>query len=145
LNPAPRLPSRTGFLPVPNATWEEKPSDEEMVQVEVLLAELLELKARKLAGATVTLSSSKRVTQSIQERVHPGYEYSGWDDPTRVMNCKVVRKEAASRVAFIVRKEVRDKVCPKVYCLKQPTTKVSIFRAELFCFVPSHFHVVQVL
>jgi hypothetical protein len=49
-NLVPGLPSETGFLSVPNTTWEEKPSDEEMVQVEVLLAQLLELKATKLIG-----------------------------------------------------------------------------------------------
>jgi hypothetical protein len=53
VNPAPRLP---------NATWEEKPSNEEIVQVEVLPAKLLELKARKLTGAAVALSFSKRLT-----------------------------------------------------------------------------------
>jgi hypothetical protein len=105
-NPAPRLPSRTGFPPVPNATWEEMPSDEEMVQVEVLLAELLELKGRNMTATAVALSYSKRSTQLIQERVHPGYGYSGRDDPTWVMNRKVPRTEVVSRVTFIVSREV---------------------------------------
>jgi hypothetical protein len=68
---------------VPNAKWEEKPFEEEMVQVEFLLAELLELKAGRLTRATVALSFSKRLTQPIQERVHTGYEYSGWDHRER--------------------------------------------------------------
>jgi hypothetical protein len=67
-----------------------------MVQVEILLAELLELKARKLTRAAATLSFSKWLTQLIQERVHPSYEYSGCDDLTRVMNCKVPHVEAVS-------------------------------------------------
>jgi hypothetical protein len=44
--------------------------------VRTLLAELLELKAKELTGATVALSFSKRLTQLIQDRFHPGYEYS---------------------------------------------------------------------
>jgi hypothetical protein len=52
-NPAPSLPPWTGLPPVPNAKWEEKPSEEEMVQVEFLLAKLLELKARRLTGAAL--------------------------------------------------------------------------------------------
>ncbi|RLM92417.1 hypothetical protein C2845_PM08G13010 [Panicum miliaceum] len=95
VNLAPGFLFRTGFPPVPNATWEVKPSNEEMAQL----------------------------TQPIQERVHQGYEYSGRDDPTRVMNRKVPRTEAASRVAFIISGEVRDKGCPKAYFLNRPTTK----------------------
>ncbi|RLN17434.1 hypothetical protein C2845_PM02G17560 [Panicum miliaceum] len=85
--------------------------------------EMLELKAKKLTGAAVALSFSKRLTQLIQERVHPGYEYSGREDPTRVRNCKVPHMEAVNRVARIMSGEVRDKGCPKAYCLKRPTTE----------------------
>ncbi|RLN39153.1 retrotransposon protein, putative, unclassified [Panicum miliaceum] len=83
-NPTPSLPPRTGLPPMLNAKWEEKPTNEKMVEVEVLLAELQKLKAEKLTGAAVALSFAKRLTQPIQERVHTGYEYSGRDDPTRV-------------------------------------------------------------
>ncbi|RLN29412.1 orf3 [Panicum miliaceum] len=71
-NPAPGCPLHTGFPPVLNTRWEEKPTEEEMVEVEVLLAELQKLKAEKLTGATMALSFLKRLTQPIQERVHPG-------------------------------------------------------------------------
>ncbi|RLN29055.1 hypothetical protein C2845_PM05G20140 [Panicum miliaceum] len=113
-NPTPGLTPRTGLPPVPNAKWEEKPTEEEMVQVEVLLAELQELKAKKLAGATVALSFAKWLTQPIQERVHPGYEYSGHDDPTRVQNRKVSCNEAFNRVSFIVNGEekIAEFWCP---------------------------------
>ncbi|RLN22416.1 hypothetical protein C2845_PM07G11370 [Panicum miliaceum] len=71
-NRAPSLPPRTGLPPFLNARWEEKPTEEEMVEVEVQLAELQKLKAEKLTGAMVALSFAKRLTQPIQERVHPG-------------------------------------------------------------------------
>ncbi|RLN34115.1 hypothetical protein C2845_PM03G30250 [Panicum miliaceum] len=90
-----------------NARWEEKPTDEEMVEVEVLLAELQKLKAEKLTGAAVVLSFAKRLTQAIQEWVHPGYEYSGRDDPTRVQNRKVSRSKAHRWVTLIVSGEER--------------------------------------
>ncbi|RLN11955.1 hypothetical protein C2845_PM09G13620 [Panicum miliaceum] len=95
-NPTPRLPPHTDDPPVLNARWEEKPTDEEMVEVEMLLAELQKLKAEKLTSAAVALSFAKRLTQPIQERVHPGYEYSGRDDPTRVQNRKVSRTHVGS-------------------------------------------------
>ncbi|RLM75308.1 hypothetical protein C2845_PM15G00310 [Panicum miliaceum] len=44
-----------------NKRWEKKPAEEEMVEVEVLLAELQGLKAEKLTGVTVALSFAKRL------------------------------------------------------------------------------------
>ncbi|RLM69039.1 hypothetical protein C2845_PM17G08620 [Panicum miliaceum] len=75
------------------AWWEEKPTEEEMVEV--------------------------------KERVHPGYEYSGHEDPTHGQNCKVSRGEAHKRVTLIVSGELRDKGCPKAYCMKRPTAESS--------------------
>ena len=39
-NPAPCLPARTGRAPEPRACWEEQPTEEEMVQVDLLLKEI---------------------------------------------------------------------------------------------------------
>jgi hypothetical protein len=79
-NPAPSLPPRTGYPPILNEKWEEMPFEGEMVQETVLLVELSKLKAKKLTGAVVALSFSKQLTQPIHDRVHPGYEYLGWDE-----------------------------------------------------------------
>ncbi|RLM73212.1 hypothetical protein C2845_PM15G03260 [Panicum miliaceum] len=103
-----------GLPPVLNSKWEEKPMEEEMVK---------KLKANKLTGATVALSFAKRLTQPIQERVHPCYEYSGRDDPTCGKNHKVSHNEAFWRVSLIVNGKVRDKGCPNEYCLKLPHTE----------------------
>ncbi|RLN22518.1 hypothetical protein C2845_PM07G10330 [Panicum miliaceum] len=83
------------------------------IEVEVLLAELQKIKTAKLTEAAVALSFTKRLTQLIQDRVHPGYEYSGCEDPTRGQNRKVSCSEAYRRVMLIVSGEVRDKGCPK--------------------------------
>ncbi|RLN15570.1 hypothetical protein C2845_PM02G20500 [Panicum miliaceum] len=63
----------------------------------------------------------------------PERAISGWkccydqeflsEDRTKT-KCNVSRAEAASRVARIMSGEVRDKGCPKAYCLKPPTTEV---------------------
>ena len=82
-NSAPSLPTCTERAPEYKACWEELLTAEEMVQVDHLLAEIAELAAQKLTGAMVALSFCKRLTQLIQERVHPGYEYWGREDPTR--------------------------------------------------------------
>jgi hypothetical protein len=85
-----------------------------MVQLRVLLAKLSKLKAEKLNGAAMALLFFKRLTQPIQHRAHPGYEYSGRHDPTRVKNRKVSYKEALKWFTRVVSGEVWDKCYLKV-------------------------------
>ena len=68
----------------------------------------------------------RRLTQPIQERVHPAFEYWGHRDPTRGQECKVPRDEIANRVARIMARQIWDKGCPKAHCLKWPTNAVSL-------------------
>ena len=63
-----------------------------MVQVEELLKELANLKTLKLIGATVALSFCKRLTQPIQARVHPSYEYWVHVELTQGQNRKVFQE-----------------------------------------------------
>ena len=58
-NPAPCLPIRIGRAPESRACWEELPTEEEMVQVNLLLNEIAGLLAQWLTGAAVALSFSK--------------------------------------------------------------------------------------
>ena len=85
-NPAPCLPARTGHASESRTCWEELPTEEEMIQVNLLLNEIAGLSARGLTGAVVALSFNKRLVQLIQDRVHPGFEYWGRQDPTRGQN-----------------------------------------------------------
>ena len=82
-NPAPCLPARTSHAPEYKPCWEEPPATEEMAQVDRLLKEIADLSAQGLTGAAVAISFCKRLTQPIQERVHPAYEYWGRQDPTQ--------------------------------------------------------------
>ena len=70
---------RTGVLCV----LEELPTEEEMVQVTLLLDEITGLSAQGLTGTMVALSFSKRLVQPVQDRVQPGFEYWGHQDSTR--------------------------------------------------------------
>ena len=112
-----------------------------MVQVDILLKEIAGLSAQGLTGAVVALSFSKRLVQPIRDRVHPGFEYWGRQDPTQGQNRNVPRDEAAIRVACMMQGSIRDRGCPKTHCMKQPTSAVSpldfsmlyYFYFELFC------------
>jgi hypothetical protein len=74
-NLAPCLPARTGRAPEPCACWEEQPTEEDMVQVDLLLKEIAGLSAQGLTCAVVALSFSKRLVQLIRDSVHPDFEY----------------------------------------------------------------------
>ena len=111
-----------------------------MVQVTLLLGEIAGLSAQGLTGAVVGLSYSKGLVQRIEDRVHPGFEYWGRQDPTRGQNRKVPRDEASNRVARMMQGVIRDKGCSKIHCLKRPTRVVSILRLSvLFCFYSELF------
>ena len=112
-NLAPFFLACTGRTPEYKACWEERPTTEEMAQVERLLQEIADLSARGLTGAAVAISFCRRLTQPIQERVHPAFEYWGHRDPTRGHERKVPRDEIANRVAFVMAGQIRDKGCPK--------------------------------
>jgi hypothetical protein len=60
-NPAPCLPAHTGRAPEYCACWEELLTEEEMVQVMLLLNEIADLLAQGQTGAVVALSFSKRL------------------------------------------------------------------------------------
>jgi hypothetical protein len=95
----------------------------------------------------VGLSFCKWLTQPIQERVHPAYEYWGHEDLTREQIQKVSRVEASNRVTRIMAGQIWDKGCPKALCLKRPTGAVSFldyaelvfFNSKLFPSIPSCF------
>jgi hypothetical protein len=101
-NPAPCLPARTSRTPEYKACWEEPPTAEEMTQVECLFNEVTDLSAQGLTRSVVATSFYQRLTQPIQERVHPAFEYWGHQDPTRGHERKVSRDEIENRVARIM-------------------------------------------
>ena len=107
----------------------------------LLLSEIAGLSTQGLTGAVVALSFSKRLVQPIQDRVHPGFEYCGRQDPTRGQNRKVPRDEASNQIARMMHGVIHDKGCPKAHCLKRLTRAVNILRFfELFYFYSELFY-----
>ena len=79
----------------------------------------------------VALSFSKRLVQLNRDRVHPGFEYRGRQDPTRGQNRKVPREEAANRVSRMMQGLIRDRGCPKTYFLNRPTRAIRLLVSSL--------------
>ena len=96
--------------------------------MDLLLKEIAGRSAQGLTGAVVALSFSKRLVHPIRDRVHPGFEYWGRQDPTRGQNRKVPRVEAPNRVARMMQGAIRDRGCPTAHCLKRPTRAISLLR-----------------
>ena len=97
-----------------------------------LLNEIANLSALGLMGAAVALSISKQLTQPIQDRVYPGFEYWGHQDPTRGQNRKVPWEEAADRVARMMQGPVPKGTLPE---LADQSHKYSeLFRVVLLWF-----------
>ena len=104
--------------------------------MDLLLKEIAGLSAQGLTGAVVALSFSKQLVQPIRDRVQPGFEYWGRQDPTRGQNRKVPREEAANRVTRMMQGPIRNRGCPETHYLKQPTRAVSLLVSSvLFCFL----------
>ena len=88
----------------------------------------------------MAISFYRRLTQPIQERVHPAFEYWGHRDPTQGHKRKVPRDEIANWVARIMAGQIRDKGYPKAHCLKRPTDTVSLLElCQVVLFIPSCF------
>ena len=104
--------------------------------MEHLLKGIADLSVQGLTAAAVAISFCRQLTQPIQERVHPAFEYWGRQDPTRGQNQKVPREEAANQVARMIQGPIRDCGWPKMHCLKWPTRAVSLLVSSvLFCFL----------
>ena len=81
----------------------------------LVLNEIACLSAQGLTGVVVALSFSKRLVQPIQDRVHPGFEYRGRQDPTRGQNRMVPREEASNRIARMMQGPICDRGSPKTH------------------------------
>nr|TKW21741.1 hypothetical protein SEVIR_4G141200v2 [Setaria viridis] len=97
-NQHPELPRCTGYEPVSMPEWSNQPTSEEQVQVDELLEKITDLKAQGLIAGTISINFCQRVTQRIKYRVHPSYEYSRLDDPTREVHGNVPNPEVIDRL-----------------------------------------------
>jgi hypothetical protein len=90
----------------------------------VVLELVSDMKSRGVTGAAVARLFCRRMIQPIKDRVHPTNEYCGQPDPTLEVNCKVSRKEMASRVSQVYYGKVKVKNCPRAHSVKGPADPV---------------------
>jgi hypothetical protein len=109
-------PPRSGRQPdVRTPSWTESPTDEEVAEASVLLAEVGLLKERGLTAEAVVADFVFKNIQPLKDRVHPAYLYQGLADSTRVINKRIPSADLVSRLEMILRGKVSNVGAPVAY------------------------------
>jgi hypothetical protein len=110
------LPPRSGRQPDVRApSWTESPTDLEIAEARVLLAEVGLLKERGLTAEAVVADFVFKNIQPLKDRAYPAYLYSGVTDSTRVTNKRIPAVDSVSRLEMILRGKVSNIGAPVAY------------------------------
>jgi hypothetical protein len=110
------LPSRSGRQPdVRTPSWTESPTDEEVAEASVLLAEVGLLKERGLTAEAVVTDFVFKNIQPLKDKAYPAYLYRGLADSTRVTNRRIPSADLVSRLEMILRGKVSNVGAPVAY------------------------------
>jgi hypothetical protein len=110
------LPSRSGRQPdVRTPSWTESPTDEEVAEAGVLLAEVGLLKEKGLTAEAVVTDFVFKNIQPLKDRAYPAYLYRGLADSTRVTNRRISSADLVSRLEMILRGKVSNVGAPVAY------------------------------
>jgi hypothetical protein len=103
------LPPRSGRQPDVRApSWIESPTDLEITETRVLLAEICLLNERGLTVEAVVADFVFKNIQPLKDRVYPAYLYSGVTDSTQVTNNRIPAVDLVSRLEMILRGKVSN-------------------------------------
>jgi hypothetical protein len=121
------LPPRSGRQPDVHApSWTESPTDLEIAEARVLLAEVGLLKERGLTAEAVVADFVYKNIQPLKDRAYPAYLYNGViDSSTRVTNRRIPAMDLVSRLEMILRGKVSNISAPVAYSAwNQPPSKI---------------------
>jgi hypothetical protein len=110
------LPPRSGRQPDVRApSWTESPTDLEITEARVLLAEIGLLKERGLTAEAVVADFVFKNIQPLKDRAYPAYLYSGVTDSTRVTNKMIPAMDLVCQLEMILRGKVSNIGAPVAY------------------------------
>jgi hypothetical protein len=110
------LPPRPGRQPDVHApSWTESPTDLEIAEARVLLAEVGLLKEKGLTAEAVVADFVFENIQPLKDRAYPAYLYRGITDSTRVTNRRIPAMDLVSRLEMILRGKVSNIGAPVAY------------------------------
>jgi hypothetical protein len=96
-------------------SWIESPTDLEVKEASVLLAEICLLKERGLTAEAVVADFVFKNIQPLKDRAYPTYLYSGVTDSTRVTDKRIPVVDLVSRLEMILRGKVSNVGAPVAY------------------------------
>ena len=97
------IPPPSGQKPDPETkAWEEAPTEEEIVEVNILLKEIQALKEKGLTAHAIVIDFVFRNIQPLKERMCPAYYYTRLRDPTRETKQEFSEDEVKARVQSIL-------------------------------------------
>jgi hypothetical protein len=110
------LPPRSGRQPDVRApSWTESPTDLEIVEARVLLAEVGFLKEKGLTAEAVVADFVFKNIQPLKDRAYTAYLYHGIIDSTRVTNRRIPDVDLVSQLEMILRGKVSNIGDPVAY------------------------------
>jgi hypothetical protein len=110
------LPPRSGRqTDVRAPSWIGSPTDLEIAESKVLLAEICLLKERGLTAEAVVADFVFKNIQPLKDRAYPAYLYSGVTDSTRITNKRIPAVDLVSRLEMILRGKVSNIGAPVAY------------------------------
>jgi hypothetical protein len=110
------LPPRSGRQPdVHTPSWIESPTDQDVAEAGVLLAEVGLLKERGLTAEAMVADFVFKNIQPLKDRAYPAYLYRGLADSTRVTNRRIPAVDLVSRLKMILRGKVSNVGAPVAY------------------------------
>jgi hypothetical protein len=123
------LPPRSGRQPdVRASSWTESPTDLEIAEAKVLLAEVGLLKEKGLTAEAMVADFVFKNIQPLKDRAYPAYLYHGVTDSTWVTNRRIPAMDLVSRLEMILRGKVSNVGAPVAYSawnLPPPKTFIS--------------------
>jgi hypothetical protein len=99
----PPLEVHSNAAPMPNARWNKEVLS--ATEIEGILPFLTQIRAKKdqgLSGVGVVASFIRRRVQPLKERVHYGFEYTKYQDPTPVTPDELSEDEVLERLQDVL-------------------------------------------
>jgi hypothetical protein len=110
------LPSRLGRQPdIRTPSWTEAPTDSELAESRVLLAEICALKDRGLTAEAVVADFVLKNIQPLKDRVYPAYLYTRVNDPTQITNRQILEEDILSQIDLMLRGKISNAGAPLSY------------------------------
>jgi hypothetical protein len=95
--------------------WTEVPTDLELAESRVLLAEIYALKNIGLTAEAVVVDFVFKNIQPLKDRIYPAYLYTSVNDPSPITNKRISEEDVLSRVDSMLRGKALYAGAPPLY------------------------------